>query len=390
MTSQNKKYQTIWLDENDPAVVKVIDQRKLPFIFETVELRSVEDIFTAIKDMTLRGAPLIGAAGAFGLYLSTFDITSLTNIRDHLSNAAKYLISSRPTAVNLSWSVKYVLDSLNDDYSEESLRERVLAATLGIIEKEKENCRLIGKHGLKLIEKISKKKKGQPVNILTHCNAGWLATFDYGTATAPVYMAHEKGIPVHVWVDETRPLNQGARLTAWELGQDKVPYTLITDNTGGHLMQHGMVDIVIVGSDRTTRKGDVANKIGTYLKALAASDNAIPFYAALPSTTIDFSISDGIPEIVVEERDPEEVRNVIAFVKGSIASCRICPEDAEAVNYAFDVTPARLITGLITEKGICLPSEEEIRRMFPERFTVLTPPDSYRDPLPSERGFNSG
>ena len=369
MNVQSKKYQTIWLDENDPASVKVIDQRKLPFSFETVELRSVDDVFTAIKDMTLRGAPLIGAAGAFGLYLSTFEITSLSNIRDHLANAAKYLLSSRPTAVNLSWAINHVLDSLDDDYTEESLSGRILASTLNIIETEKENCRQIGKHGLKLIEKISKKKKGKPVNILTHCNAGWLATFDYGTATAPVYMAREKGIPVHVWVDETRPLNQGARLTAWEIGEYKVPYTLIADNTGGHLMQNGMVDLVIVGSDRTTRRGDVANKIGTYLKALAASDNNVPFYAALPSSTIDFSISDGLTEIVVEERDPKEVKNVTGYVNGLITSCRICPEDAGAANFAFDVTPARLITGLITERGICLPAEEEIRKMFPEKFT---------------------
>ena len=369
MEFDSKKYQTIWMDETDPTVVKVIDQTKLPFIFEIKELRSVEDIYNAIKDMTVRGAPLIGAAGAFGLYLSAFEITPLSNIRDHLSNAAKYLVSSRPTAVNLSWAVNYVLNSLNDDYTPETLSERLLAAVTDIIEKERENCRLIGKHGLKLIEAISKKKKNKPVNILTHCNAGWLATLGYGTATAPVYMAHEKGIPVHVWVDETRPLNQGARLTAWELGQYNVPYTIIADNTGGHLMQHGLVDIVIVGSDRTTRKGDVANKVGTYLKALAAHDNNIPFYAALPSTTIDFSISDGISEIVIEERDPGEVRNITAFYNGSIISAATCTENAPAANYAFDVTPARLVTALITEKGICLPTEKDIKKMFPDKFS---------------------
>ncbi len=368
MEVQNNKYQSIWLDESDPAIVRVIDQKKLPFCFETKELRSVEDVYCAIKDMTIRGAPLIGAAAAFGLYLATLEITSLTNTREHLSNAAKYLISCRPTAVNLSWASKYVLDSLNNDYSQDSLSERVLAAARDICEKERENCRQIGMHGLKLIEEISNRKKGDPVNILTHCNAGWLACIEYGTATAPVYFAHDKGIPVHVWVDETRPLNQGARLTAWELGQYGVPYTIIADNTGGHLMQHGMVDLVLVGSDRTTCKGDVANKIGTYLKALAAFDNKIPFYSALPSTSIDFSISDGLSEIIVEERDQEEVKNVTVFLNGEIQSGRICPENAVAVNYAFDVTPARLITGLITEKGICRPTEKDIKKMFSDKF----------------------
>jgi methylthioribose-1-phosphate isomerase len=363
-----KKYRTIWLDEDDPALVRVIDQRKLPFLTEIRDLRTVEDVYNSISDMTLRGAPLIGVAGAFGLYLSTFEITSLTDIRDHLANAAKYLVSSRPTAVNLSWAVNYVLDSLKDDYSSKNIRERILKTTNEIIHLETENCRNIGEHGLKLITDISRKKKGQRVNILTHCNAGWLATIEYGTATAPIYLAHEKGIPVHVWVDETRPLNQGARLTAWELGQKNVPYSLIPDNTGGHLMQHGMVDIVIVGSDRTTRNGDVANKIGTYLKALAAHDNKVPFYAALPSTTIDFGIRDGLSEIVIEQRDPDEVKNITAFHEGSVISARICPEDASAVNYAFDVTPARLVTGLITEKGICRADEEEIKKMFPGKF----------------------
>lgn len=369
MEDKNKNYRTIWLDENDPALIRVLDQRKLPFLTEIRDLRTVEDVFNAITDMTLRGAPLIGVAGAYGLYLSSFEITSLTNIRDHLANAAKYLESSRPTAVNLSWALNYVLDSLADDYSALTITERILKATNEIIALENKNCRNIGEHGFELLLEISKRKKGRPVNILTHCNAGWLATIEYGTATAPIYLAHERGIPVHVWVDETRPLNQGARLTAWELGLKKVPYSLIPDNTGGHLMQHGMVDIVIVGSDRTTRRGDVANKIGTYLKALAASDNNIPFYAALPSTTIDFSISDGLSEIVIELRNPEEVKNITAFHEGSVISARICPEDSGAVNYAFDVTPARLITGLITEKGICRADEEDIKKMFPSRFT---------------------
>jgi methylthioribose-1-phosphate isomerase len=364
----NQNYESIWLDKSDPSVVKVIDQQKLPFFFETRELRSVDDVFSAIDDMTVRGAPLIGAAGAFGIYLATMEINSLTNIREHLSNAARYLISCRPTAVNLSWAVNYVLSNLVGDLSPDSVTEKALAATIEICEKEKENCRQIGNFGLKLIEEISAHKNGEPVNILTHCNAGWLACIDYGTVTAPVYFAHEKGIPVHVWVDETRPRNQGSKLTAWELGQNGIPYTLIPDNTGGHLMQQKKVDIVIVGSDRTTRKGDVANKIGTYLKALAAFDNEIPFWVALPSTSIDFSISNGSEEIKIEERDPEEVKNVTGFADGKIRSVRICPEEAKAVNYGFDITPARLITGLITEKGLCMATEKDIKEMFSDKF----------------------
>jgi methylthioribose-1-phosphate isomerase len=364
----NQNYQSIWLDESDPAIVRVIDQQKLPFFFETKELRSVDDVYCAIEDMTVRGAPSIGAAGAFGIYLATLEVTSNTNIREHLLNAARYLISCRPTAVNLSWAVNHVMGKLNKDLFSKSLSETALEAAVEICEKEKENCRQIGNHGVKLIERIGKKKKGEPVNILTHCNAGWLAGIDYGTATAPVYFAHDKGIPVHVWVDETRPRNQGSKLTAWELGQYGIPYTLIPDNSGGYLMQQKMVDIVIVGSDRTTRAGDVANKIGTYLKALAAYDNNIPFYAAFPSTTIDFSISNGLKEIIVEERDPEEVTNITGFAEGKIQSVRICPEDALAANYGFDITPSRLITGLITEKGICGATEKEIKEMFSDKF----------------------
>src|SRR5664280_1296719 len=300
----NQYYQTIWIDESDPLSVKVIDQQKLPFFFEIQDLRSVDDVYAAIENMTVRGAPLIGAAGAFGIYLATLEITHTTNIREHLSNAARYLISCRPTAVNLSWAVNFVMEKLKKEQSPAALAKKALDAAIEICEMEKENCRQIGKHGLKLIESLSKKKNGAPVNILTHCNAGWLACIDYGTVTAPIYQAHEKGIPVHVWVDETRPRNQGAKLNAYELGQNGIPYTLITDNSGGHLMQQKQVDIVIVGSDRTTRTGDVANKIGTYLKALAAFDNSIPFYCALPSSSIDFNISDGFKEIVIEERNP--------------------------------------------------------------------------------------
>ena len=369
MKIKGKSYRSIWLDESDREVVKIIDQDKLPFSLEIKELRSVDDIYNSIRDMTLRGAPVIGAAGAFGMYLATLEITEYSNTIDHLNNAARYLISSRPTAVNLSWAVNKVLNSVTGLSLHEDLSKKAYSAAMEIYDAELKNCMEIGKHGLKIIEEISKNKNGNPVNILTHCNAGWLACIDYGTATSPIYMANEKGIPVHVWVDETRPRNQGARLTTYELENESVPCTLITDNTGGHLMQNGMVDIVITGSDRTTSTGDVANKIGTYLKALAAKDNGIPFYVALPSSSIDFETGSGKSEIVIEERDPSEITDVTGFACGKIMSVRICPDDTKAVNFGFDITPSRLITGLITEKGICGANQEEIRKMFSEKIT---------------------
>ncbi|HBE40214.1 MAG TPA: S-methyl-5-thioribose-1-phosphate isomerase [Bacteroidales bacterium] len=367
MLAGDKNYQSIWLDGSDPAVVRVIDQNRLPFFFEIKELRSVEDIYNAISDMTVRGAPLIGAAAAYGVYLATLEMTPATGYHHHLKNAARYLVSCRPTAVNLTRAVNFVMEKIKNDLPGHSPEESALKAANEFCEQEKENCRLIGVHGVPLIEEISRQKGGKPVNILTHCNAGWLACVDYGTATAPVYLAHASGIPVHIWVDETRPRNQGSRLTAWELSQAGIPYTIITDNTGGHLMQHGMVDIVIVGSDRTTIRGDVANKIGTYLKALAAHDNKIPFYSAFPSTTFDFGISDGINDIPVEEREPEEVSFVEGLTGGKMEKVRICPENARSANFAFDVTPAKYITGLITEKGICKPREKEITKMFSDK-----------------------
>ena len=365
-----KYYRSIWFEDSEPGIISVIDQEKLPFFFEIKKLQSVVDIYAAIKDMTVRGAPAIGVAGAYGMYLSTLEIGTHTNIREHLKNAAEYLISARPTAVNLGWAVNKVLNKLSDKTDRQSVSESALSAAKEVCENEVENCRKIGINGLSLIEKISNNKEGEPVNILTHCNAGWIACIDFGTVTAPIYLAHEKGIPVHVWVDETRPRNQGAKLTAYELGQNGIPYTLITDNSGGHLMQQKQVDIVIVGSDRTTRTGDVANKIGTYLKALAAFDNIIPFYCALPSSSIDFNISDGFKEIVIEERNPEEVTNVSGFADGKIQTVRICPEDTTAANYGFDITPARLITGLITEKGICRATEKDIKEMFSDKFNL--------------------
>ncbi len=363
-----KNFQSIWLDENDHTVVKVIDQKKLPFFFDIVELHSVDDVFNSINDMTVRGAPLIGASAAFGMYFATLEMTPATEVRSHLENAARYLVSCRPTAVNLSWAVNYVMNKILAGNGSQTPSGRALAAALEICESEKENCRNIGKYGLPVIEAISKKKNGEPVNILTHCNAGWLACIDYGTATAPVYLAHESGIPVHVWVDETRPVNQGARLTCWELAEAGVSHTLIPDNAGGHLMQHRLVDLVIVGSDRTTRRGDVANKIGTYLKALAAHDNGVPFYCALPSSSIDVTLEDGLTEIPVEKRDPSEVTTISGLLGGKIESVRLCPEKTGAVNYGFDVTPAKFITGLITERGICRASENDIKKMFSDKF----------------------
>jgi methylthioribose-1-phosphate isomerase len=364
----NENFQSIWVDRSDPQIIKVIDQQRLPFFFEIKELRSVDDVFDAIVNMTVRGAPLIGASAAFGLYLATLEITPRTNTRDHLLNAARYLISCRPTAVNLSWSVNHSLKKLLTDLSSKSLSETALNTAIEICEAEKEYCRQIGNHGLKIIERLSETKKGEPVNILTHCNAGWLATIDYGTATAPVYLAHDKGIKVHVWIDETRPRNQGSKLTAWELGQHGVPHTLVTDNSGGHLMQKKMVDAVFVGSDRTTAAGDVANKIGTYLKALAAVDNNIPFYSLFPSTTFDFGTRDGLSEIEIEMRDQEEVTHISGLAGDTIQSVRICPENTVALNHGFDITPARLITGLITERGICRADEKEIKEMFSDKY----------------------
>lgn len=367
MLVDGKNYEGIWLDENDPAVVKVINQQKLPFSFETADLRSVEDVWQAIREMVVRGAPLIGVTGAYGMYLATLEINAYTNIPDHLTNAARYLVSSRPTAVNLSLSVNYVLKRLLQNIHSKNLPKKALAAARETAEREKSICREIGIHGLKLIEEISIRKNGEPVNILTHCNAGWLACIDYGTALSPVYFAHERGIPVHVWVDETRPVNQGARLTAWELGKNGVPYTLIPDNTGGYIMQKGLVDMVIVGSDRTSSNGDVVNKIGTYLKALAAHDNKIPFYAAVPSTSIDMQIIDAFSQVTIEERSAEEVIMVTGIEEGEIHQVRICPEDSAAANWGFDITPARLITGLITEKGIIRANSEDLKNLFTDK-----------------------
>lgn len=364
---RGKTYHTIWIDPENTGVIQIIDQRFLPFEFKVEEITTVEGMYTAIRDMHLRGAPLIGAAGAMGMYLAALHEPDSGSITEYYRKIAEYLISSRPTAVNLEYCVQRILTVILKENDRKSRIRVAHAGSLAIIGEELENCRKIGDYGLKLIEQLSIKKAGETVNILTHCNAGWLACIDYGTATAPIYFAHDRGINIHVWVDETRPRNQGARLTAWELGQHGVPHTVIADNTGGHLMQHGQVDMVIVGSDRTTITGDVANKIGTYLKALAAKDNNIPFYVALPSSTFDWNLTDGITQIPVEKRSPDELRFVEGKTDRGVITVDTLPDDSPAVNYGFDVTPARLITGLITERGVCNASEESILCLFPEK-----------------------
>jgi methylthioribose-1-phosphate isomerase len=352
----------IWIGE-DGETVQVIDQRRLPHERVVLDLKTVEDTIHAIREMVVRGAPLIGVTAAWAMAGAARRHPD----EEHLSEAAERIKAARPTAINLAWAVDRVthaaLSCPDPDRRAAAARHEAEAITAA----EVDHCRRIGAHGLPLLEAISRTKPGRPVNVLTHCNAGWLACVECGTATAPIYTAFERNLPVHVWVDETRPLNQGARLTAWELAEVGVPHTLIADNTGGHLMQRGRVDLVIVGSDRTTAAGDAANKIGTYLKALAARDNHIPFYVALPSSTFDWDLSDGVTNIPIEERDPEEVRWVQGWDGERSARVRICPAASPAANFAFDVTPARLITGLITERGICRADAEDIRRLFPDR-----------------------
>ena len=370
MKVHGQHYRTIWLRPDDPTVVQIIDQRHLPFRFVIEDLRTVEEVATAIKDMHVRGAGLIGATAGYGMYIAalTAPRTSLKAFRAALHAAAARLKATRPTAINLAWAVDRQLAAIaaaGDDI--EAQIEAAQRTAQEIADEDAEFCRRIGEHGVRLLEEIAVRKGGEPVNVLTHCNAGWLAFVDYGTATAPIYAAHDRGVPVHVWVDETRPRNQGARLTAWELGQHGVPHTVIVDNVGGHLMQHGMVDLVIVGSDRTTYTGDVANKIGTYLKALAARDNGVPFYVALPSSTVDWEMRDGLAEIPIEERDATEVRIMDGLSGEEIREILILPETSRAANYAFDVTPARLVTGLITERGICPASEEGVFGLYPEK-----------------------
>jgi methylthioribose-1-phosphate isomerase len=367
MNIDEKHYRTIWLKEDDPNVVQIIDQRHLPHKFIIEDLKTVDDVARAIKDMRVRGAGLIGATAGFGMYIAALNAPADTFMSQLISDG-ELLKATRPTAVNLAWAVDRQLEAiaaLNGDV--DAKIAIALDTAQAIADEDADFCRRIGEHGLSIIEEMSKAKNGDVVNILTHCNAGWLAFVDYGSATAPMYAAHDKGIKIHIWVDETRPRNQGARLTAWELGQHGIPHTVIADNVGGHLMQHGLVDLVLTGTDRTTYTGDVGNKIGTYLKALAAFDNDIPFYTALPSSTFDWVMRDGVKEVPIEQRDGREVRYIQGFHEGEIKEVLLTPENSLAANYAFDVTPSRLVTGLITERGICEASEEGVLGLYPEK-----------------------
>ena len=366
MNVNGKHYRTIWLDEKDNSIIHIINQQKLPHIFEIMDLKSVKDFEIAIKDMYIRGAGLIGATAGFGIYMAALTSPE-SDYMSFIEESADRLIKTRPTASNLAWAVNRQLSNISEDDSRDDIISKTKEMAMTIADEDAEFCKRIGEHGKKIIEEISKKKNGETVHILTHCNAGWLAFVDYGSATSPIYAAFDAGIDVHVWVDETRPRNQGASLTAWELAQHGVPHDLIPDNAGGHLMQHGMVDLVITGADRVTRNGDAANKIGTYLKAVAAKDTNVPFYIALPSSTFDFSLVDGVKNIPIEERDASEVRFMTGKTKsGNIETVQICPDETPARNWGFDVTPARLIESLICERGICKADEEEILSLFPE------------------------
>lgn len=362
-----KHYRTIWPDQSNDRVIQLIDQRFLPHQFVIEDVTTVRQMADAIKQMHVRGAGLIGAAAAYGMYLATIETTSLDRSEQDLAAAAALLKATRPTAVNLGRAIDRQLETIGAAEKMEQKRHAALETAQRIADEDAEYCRRIGEHGFQLIAEISQQKRGAPVNLLTHCNAGWLAFVDYGSALAPIYVAHDKGIRLHVWVDETRPRSQGAKLTAWELGEHGVPHTVVADSTGGHLMQKGRVDAVIVGSDRTTSTGDVANKIGTYLKALAAKDNLVPFYVALPSSSFDWNMRDGLKEIPIEERSPDEVNFAEGWHDGEVLEVRLTPQTSAAANFGFDITPRHLITGLITERGICQANEESILGLFPER-----------------------
>jgi methylthioribose-1-phosphate isomerase len=362
MKIKGQHTRSIWL-QADGWSVGIIDQTLLPHRYATLRLAHWQDAAHAIKSMQTRGAPLIGAVAAYGVALALREDSS----DEHLEMAHANLLATRPTAINLKWALDEMMAAVRNRPRD----QRVAAAyqrAAEICDEDVEICEAIGCNGLKLIEEIAAKKKpDEKVNVLTHCNAGWLATVDWGTATAPIYMAYDKGIPVHVWVDETRPRNQGASLTAFELGQHGVPHTVIPDNTGGHLMQHKLVDMVIVGTDRVTAQGDVCNKIGTYLKALAAKDNNVPFYVALPSPTIDFNVVDGVAEIPIEERSGDEVSAMTGRTSdGRMETVTIVPEGSQVANFGFDVTPARLVTGLITERGVIGPNRQALEAAFPD------------------------
>ena len=354
-------FRSIRLDEADGWSIRILDQTKLPWQVEWLRLLDEDQVAHAIRSMQVRGAPLIGAVAAYGLALAMRrDPTALEAV-------AAMLGETRPTAINLRWALEKMLAVLRP-LPAAAREAAAYAEAAAICDDDAATCEAIGRHGLPLLQDIAARKPGKRVNILTHCNAGWIATVDWGTALAPIYMAHDAGIPVHVWVDETRPRNQGAALTAWELGAHGVPHTVIADNAGGHLMQHGEVDIVIVGTDRVTRCGDVANKIGTYLKALAAQDNGVPFWVALPHSTLDMRVADGVREIPIEERAPEEVTDITGQDSaGRITRIRVAAAGSPAANPAFDVTPARLVTGLITERGRVAANEAALAALYPEK-----------------------
>lgn len=355
----------LWTDAAHPGRLWVIDQRELPHHLKAVELATAADAAVAIRDMIVRGAPLIGATAAWGMVLAA-RLAPDGRRAAAVEDAACLLGATRPTAQDLHGAIERQL-AISRGAPDDAVRLSALeAGARAVCEASVTACRRIGEHGLSLIEAAHRRDPGRPVNILTHCNAGWLACIEWGTATAPIYLAHERGIPVHVWVDETRPRNQGAALTAWEMGQRGVPHTLVVDNAGGHLMQRGKVDLVLVGADRITRRGDAANKIGTYLKALAARDTGVPFYVAAPSTTFDFALDDGVRDIPIESRDADEVRFVAGDCDGRIRRVRICPPDTPAANPAFDVTPARLITGILTERGLAPATPAALAALFPE------------------------
>ena len=352
-------YRSVWVDQADGWSVHILEQTKLPWSLDIVRLSTLREAAHSIRSMQVRGAPLIGAVAAYGLALAVREDAQV----DSMERAAALLAATRPTAVNLAWALERMLTRLRNTAVGERVRV-AYAEAAAIADESVAECESIGEHGKPLIEAAH--KPGKPVNVLTHCNAGWLATVDWGTALAPIYKAHDSGVPVHVWVDETRPRNQGAALTAWELGKHGVPHTVVSDNAGGHLMQHGRVDLVIVGADRVTRAGDVANKVGTYLKALAAQDNGVPFWVALPSSTVDWGISDGVAEIPIEEREATEVTTVTGRgLDGQVATVRVVPTGSPAANPAFDVTPARLVTGLITERGRCDATAAGLGELFP-------------------------
>ncbi|HJY53908.1 MAG TPA: S-methyl-5-thioribose-1-phosphate isomerase [Candidatus Udaeobacter sp.] len=362
----SKHFRTIWRKPDDERVVQLIDQRFLPHDFVIEEARTVDEMATAIREMHVRGAGLIGASAGYGMYLAALEGARRDSFDEHMVCAADQLRATRPTAVNLSWAIERQLQKIAAGKTAGEKIELARRTADLIADEDAEHCRMIGQHGLAIIRKIAETKRNKAVNVLTHCNAGWLAFVDYGSATAPIYAAHDGGLPLHVWVTETRPRNQGSKLTAWELGEHGVPHTVIADSAAGHLMQRGEVDLVIVGTDRTTYTGDVANKIGTYLKALAAKANDVPFYVALPSSSIDWKMRDGLKEIPIEQRGAKEIKNADGWFDGQHIAVRIAPDESPAANYGFDVTPRHLVTGLITERGVCEANEKSIRSAFPE------------------------